>query len=405
MKILLINETYAPDVVATAQQATGFANYLSAQGHAVSVLCSRRNYSDETHLHPKREVLEGVHVQRISALYFGRNNKFSRILNALFQNLSFVFVLLGYPRFDLVLVMTSPPMIPVVASAYVRLKGGRLIHWMMDLQPHEAVAAGWIAKTSLIYKILIALLKQSFESSAHLVVLDRMMRETIEELGIPRKKISVIPPFPQDEILEAIDHEQNPFRKQQIWKDKFVVMYSGNFSVCHPMETLLEAAYECRHYERFHFVFIGGGARYQEVEDFIRQKQANNMSLLPYQDSENLKYSLSAADVHMIMMGNEFPGIVHPCKIYNILSLGKPFVFVGPDYSHVADIMNDSSLGIRVNHGEVKKLVYAFKQLEQLPRADYEEIKRISLRYKNEHFNADRLMKQLWFAVSQEPVR
>ncbi len=37
-------------------------------------------------------------------------------------------------------------------------------------------------------------------------------------------------------------------------------------------------------------------------------------------------------------MGDEFVGIVHPCKIYNILTLGTPFLYIGPTPSHVSDI-------------------------------------------------------------------
>jgi hypothetical protein len=37
-------------------------------------------------------------------------------------------------------------------------------------------------------------------------------------------------------------------------------------------------------------------------------------------------------------MGDQFAGIVHPCKIYNILSVGIPFLYIGPNESHVADI-------------------------------------------------------------------
>jgi hypothetical protein len=42
---------------------------------------------------------------------------------------------------------------------------------------------------------------------------------------------------------------------------------------------------------------------------------------LPYQPLDQLAGSLSAADLHVVVMGNVFVGLVHPCKIYNILSV------------------------------------------------------------------------------------
>jgi hypothetical protein len=37
-------------------------------------------------------------------------------------------------------------------------------------------------------------------------------------------------------------------------------------------------------------------------------------------------------------MGNQFIGIVHPCKIYNILRIGGPVLYIGPVESHITDI-------------------------------------------------------------------
>jgi hypothetical protein len=37
-------------------------------------------------------------------------------------------------------------------------------------------------------------------------------------------------------------------------------------------------------------------------------------------------------------MGADFVGIVHPCKIYNILTIGSPFLYIGPTPSHVSEI-------------------------------------------------------------------
>jgi len=58
-------------------------------------------------------------------------------------------------------------------------------------------------------------------------------------------------------------------------------------------------------------------------------------------------------------MGNPFVGTIHPCKIYNALAVGAPILYLGPEESHVADILNDAnapSPHLSVRHGEVDKL-------------------------------------------------
>ena len=77
---------------------------------------------------------------------------------------------------------------------------------------------------------------------------------------------------------------------------------------------------------------------------------------MPYQPLGLLSASLSAADVHAIVLGDRFAGIVHPCKIYNVLRVGLPFIAVGPRAEPLADLASDSEIadmGISVRHGEV----------------------------------------------------
>src|SRR5207249_4513782 len=47
-------------------------------------------------------------------------------------------------------------------------------------------------------------------------------------------------------------------------------------------------------------------------------------------------------------------------KIYNILSLGIPFLYIGPEASHITDIIRGSSYGesaFFARHGEVERVI------------------------------------------------
>ena len=69
---------------------------------------------------------------------------------------------------------------------------------------------------------------------------------------------------------------------------------------------------------------------------------------------------MSAADLHTVVMGNEFSGIVHPCKVYNILSVGIPLLYIGPAESHITDIAAQATNGFAMysaRHGDVDRVV------------------------------------------------
>ena len=137
---------------------------------------------------------------------------------------------------------------------------------------------------------------------------------------------------------------------------KFVVMYSGNHSPCHPLETLLQAAERLAENEDVAFCFVGGGSEFGKVKERAQNRGLRNVLCLPYQPIEKLSGSLSAADLHVVVMGDQYVGIVHPCKIYNVLAVKKPFLYIGPNESHVTDIIGQSDAYVS-SHGDVEGVV------------------------------------------------
>jgi hypothetical protein len=102
-----------------------------------------------------------------------------------------------------------------------------------------------------------------------------------------------------------------------------------------------------------------------------------NIVCLPYQRLEELGASLSAADLHVVVMGDEMVGIVHPCKVYNILALGIPFLHVGPDRNHIVDLIDGlKTLGgaYDVGHGDVTGVVDAILDAAKRRRRSVPEL-------------------------------
>jgi colanic acid biosynthesis glycosyl transferase WcaI len=94
------------------------------------------------------------------------------------------------------------------------------------------------------------------------------------------------------------------------------------------------------------------------VRERAQYRGLRNVLCLPYQPFETLSASLSAADLHLVVMGDPYVGIVHPCKIYNVLALGIPFLYIGPRQSHVQDIITEAISGAYMStHGDVPTVV------------------------------------------------
>jgi len=230
----------------------------------------------------------------------------------------------------------------------------------MDLNPDEAIAAGWLRERSLLARVLDGMVRYGFRKADCIVALDRFMKERIVAKGVPAEKVAVIPPWSHDDVIRYDERGRCQFRIRHGLNDKFVVMYSGNHSPCHPLDTLLKAAERLAAEPQFAFCFVGGGGEFRKVQDFARQRGLKNVLCLPYQPLEQLSASLSAADLHVVVLCEPFVGIVHPCKVYNILRIGAPLLAVAPALSHLTDVLRENDLdgqGAIVPHGDVEAVL------------------------------------------------
>jgi len=53
-------------------------------------------------------------------------------------------------------------------------------------------------------------------------------------------------------------------------------------------------------------------------------------------------------------------GVIHPCKIYNILRVGSPLLYIGPEPSHISEILqalNGKPPCAWAQHGEVERVI------------------------------------------------
>lgn len=358
--ILLFSQVFHPDVVAVAQYLRDLAVTLAKDGNNVTAVAAARAYDNPAKRFPRTEIYEGVTIRRVPVLALGKKSKLRRIISFASFFISSAIPLLTLPKQDVVVVLSSPPLLSAMAALYVKLRGGRLVYWIMDLNPDEAIAAGWMKPGSLPARLLEALSRFSLNNSSSIVVLDRFMGERILQKGIDPARLHTIPPWTHEASVAFDSAGRARVREAMGWKGKFVVMYSGNHSPLHPLDTLLQAALQLRENPRFHFVFAGGGSELPRVRQFAETHGLTNIQTEAYCSFEELPARLSASDLQVVLLGDPFVGIVHPCKIYNMLEVERPILYLGPAESHVMDLHQAGFIGkgfLSVRHGDVTSVI------------------------------------------------
>jgi glycosyltransferase involved in cell wall biosynthesis len=367
--LLVLSQVYVPDPASVGQHMADAAAEMVRRGHRVVVLTARRGYDDPSVRYAKREVLDGVEVSRLPLSSLGKGSIPIRLLGGALFLAQAVIRGLFLRRLDFVLVSTSPPMCGLAALAIAAVRRVPIKYWVMDLNPDQMIALGKLRESSVLVRLFDAFNRAILRRADDVVALDRFMAERLLRKEEIRGALAVLPPWPLEDHLEPVPREENPFRQAHGLTDRFVVMYSGNHGPSNPVGTILRAAERLRSESSLVFAFVGGGIGKVEIEETIRRGASNVLSL-PYQPLSQIRYSLSAADVHLVTVGDAVVGIVHPCKVYGAMAVGRPIVLLGPCPCHVSDLIDAYRIGWRIEHGDVDGAVRTLREIRATPPAE-----------------------------------
>lgn len=373
--LLVISQVYPPDPASVGQHMHDAAAEMARRGRRVVVLTSRRGYDDPSQVYPGRERRDGVEIVRLPLSSFGKKSIPIRLLGAAFFLVQCILHGLFTRRLNAILVSTSPPMASIAAIVVGRIRRAAIKFWVMDVNPDQMIAMEKVGERSPSARVFNALNRAILKNAADVIALDRFMADRLCAKRDVRDKLWIIPPWPHEDHLEPVIHDDNPFRREHGLEGKFVVMYSGNHSPANPIDTVLDAALRMQDRHDLVFMFIGGGLAKQSVDDAVAQGAANIVSL-PYQPISKLRYSLSAADAHVVTIGQGVVGIVHPCKIYGAMAVARPTFFVGPEPSHISDLLEAHNIGWRVAHGDVDEAVRTIDRMRSMDREELTEMGR-----------------------------
>ena len=245
----------------------------------------------------------------------------------------------------------------------------------MNVNHEMAIALGHLAPNSRSARLLRTLHAFALKESALLVVMDRWMRErTLQQANVPPRRVAVVPLWPAHQSEEAVPASRpaSTLRQQLGVEHAFVIAHSGNLSHIHPLDTVLAAAVALKHDPGVVFAFIGEGTRARDVVEVVRREQLSNVYQLPPQPREKLGSSLGAANLQLVVMGDEAVGLAHSSKIYSILEAGVPVLFVGPRDSHLGELTAECRYGYHVEHGDVHGFLRVVNEVRALSVAELE---------------------------------
>lgn len=344
--MLIVNQHAVPiavDVVnafaASGKEVTLFTGYVETGGKP---------------LHPS--------VRLVSSVTYRRGSTFSRLFTWLAFSGHYFLYLLFIRRPGPVLVVTNPPLAPLITYWVSRIRSFEFYIQVYDLYPEALAQAGFIKPGSGLYKWWQSFNKRVFRAARLIFTLSASMREALQPY-VPVSGIRVIHNWVDTTFIRPIPRQENPFLNTRQWHQKHIIMYSGNMGLTHDLESLIEAARILRNRSDLLFLFIGEGGKKQKLEGMVHQYALQHVHFLGYQTPDQFPFALAASDIGVVTLGTGGEGISVPSKTYSTMAAGSCLLVIAPQESELTRLVEHHEAGIAVEPGQPERLAAAIDTL------------------------------------------
>ena len=356
--VIFLTEHFHPSNGATAQLITDLVADTRRAGIPLKVLTS-------TPKDPEDESAD--YIYRTSKESTSQATILSKTLRGLrFLVSALVWLSLYAQPGQTIFIVSNPPFVGIIGLVLRYTKRIRYIFLLQDVFPRSATLTGLLPSRGPGVWFWRKLLSLVLHNSSLVVTLSSaMVQRCKDDFGslIPIKEIH------NWSILDLTEKtsRQNQLAREWGLDNIFTIQYSGNFGRLHDLLTILEAARLLEH-EPIMFVFIGDGAKREQIEIYKHRYTLNNIVIKPFQDRAFLAQSLMASDLSFVSMIPGADDTIAPSKLYGILSLSKPVVLIGNQNSELANILREYNCGIVIPNGDPALLASKLSQISQNPQ-------------------------------------
>lgn len=407
-KLTLYTNYYYPELASLAQLCTDLCQGLKDE-FDITVICSIPCYTgviEDKYLTQNYyyEEYDGVNVIRVKVPRFDKHNKISRVKNILAYFFRSIFASFKAPKADYILTESQPPILGGllgVAGKWInRLRGkkSKLLYIIQDYNPEQTMVVGF-SKNQLILKAMMFFDKFSCKRADKVIVVGSDMVPTMtNRFTNKRGKVSKKLPetvfinnwMDENDVYPLPSDDPNvvAFKQKYGLENKFVIMYSGNIGLFYDLENLFKVIERFKDRDDVVFPFVGEGTMKDELMAYVEEHDMKNVIFIPYQEKDQLVYSLNAADVHWIVNAKGVKGVSCPSKLYGILAVAKPALGVLEIGTEARTIIENVESGFVVSPKHYDRVAMLIqKYLDEIDSNQLKEMGMNGYNYMKNHLN------------------
>ena len=339
----IVSQLFYPEETSTAYIMTKIAEMLSEKRN-VNVICGSSSYHSPN-LKTNQTIKEGVNIMRIYTPSLNKNNILFRIILFSYFSIGVFFkILFKVKKNDTIILVTNPPTILVIAGFLKQIKKFKLVVILQDIFPENAAVSGIINKSSIIYKISLNVMNYGYRNADKLIACGSDMARHFVAKGIAANRVFVIPNWADHKlIIPDFAMNRNEYFKSNL-DGKIVLQFAGNIGRLQGLERFIKLFGRCKN-EQLILIIIGDGAHKKLLEDLVEKDNIENVLFFDSKPRIEQNIFLNSCDIGLVTLCNGMYGLGVPSKVYNIMSAGKPILYIGDKNSEIDNYIRDNNIG------------------------------------------------------------
>ena len=396
MNILIVTHYFHPENF----RINDLAIELKNKNHKVSVLTPIPNYPEGKFyvgygiFRKRKEYWNGINIYRSLLIPRGAGSNISLAISwisSIFGNL-FTSLFILNNSFDLIFVFGPSPFTICLPAIFIKkIKRIPICFWVQDLWPESVASAGNL-NTSLIPRLLMPLVRFTYNSCDKILVSSPGFINSIKEKNIRINNVTFFPQWAEP-IFRKIKIKTNS--NLNIPKGSFIIMFAGNIGESQDFPSILKAANQLKNYKNIHWVILGSGRKEKWVKQKIEELGISDvfhmlgrfpLKKMPEFYSEATAMLISLSKKHIF-------SLTIPAKLQSYLACGKPILAMIDGVT--AELVKESNAGFVCNSENSDQLAKNILTMSKMSNVEINTLATNSFNLYMDQFNRVILLNKL----------
>lgn len=402
-RILLIGGNFSPELTGIGKYNGEMINYIASLGYDCNVITTFPYYPHWKVQEPytkraswfKKEVVSSdaidgcpIKIHRCPHYIPQAPSGIKRIISDItfFISASFkIFFFLFKPKVDYILIVVPPFQLGLLGLFYRKIKGGKVLYHIQDLQI-DAARDFKLIKSQFVINTLFKIERYILKKADVVSSISSGMIKKIENKY--KREVVFFPNWVDTNLLYPLAGKASLKRQFNFSEADKIVLYSGAIGEKQGLETILESAEELQNDPCIKFVICGSGPYKEKLIELKESRKLNNVFFLPLQPFEKLNSFLNMADIHLVIQKANAADLVMPSKLTAILSIGGVAIITASQGSSLFDVVHKYDMGVLVEPENPRAFINA---LTQTLKKDHEIITQNARLYAEQYLSIDKV--------------